>query len=453
MNRTPMGATSRRSLAAAATLAAALVALSAPARADLASQFAMSSRSLGLGGAYAAVSEDMAALYYNPAGLVQLRSMTVSAGLLAGLPFLREDGADPGTPREVSTYLHAGLPLGGSLEDLLAFGVSLNLPWGKLLGSTLHKKQEPYFVLYDNSVQQLQIRLGAAGRIPWKPLSFLTFGVSVQVLGAVRGEIGFYSPFQPGGDAPADPDAALEAWADIEVPTSTFVTVGMMAAIGDSWRVGLTYHQAQSIDVQFPISFTTRLSVSSDLEVGIPVQADARFTTKYHPQQLTLGASYRRGALMVALDLSWIDYSAYQIPYARLELDLERLKLDPGLRLFLGPDATLLDPMRPDVRWRDVLVTRVGAEYRVLPWLVVRGGYSFEPSPLTGTDFPIYDCDKHGFALGARVSLHRPLGLLPGWFHWDLAVQELLYAGRAVMGAEVGGHVFAVSTGLEISFE
>jgi len=108
--------------------------------------------------------------------------------------------------------------------------------------------------------------------------------------------------------------------------------------------------------------------------------------------------------------------------------------------------------MRPEMEWRDVVVPRLGAEYGVLSWLTVRGGYYFERSPLETTDFPIYDCDKHAVTAGARASFLRPWGLLPGWLHFDLTLEELVYVGRDVMGSEVGGHVFAISSGVEVIF-
>jgi hypothetical protein len=417
--------------------------------------FGINPRTMGLGGAHAGVADDLGALYSNPAGLVQLSGMTLATGMLVGVPWLSEDGVDLGMPQESSYFVHVGLPLSGKLKDLLALGVSLNLPWGKLLGARLYQKHEPYFALHDDSVQLLSFRAGAAARVPWKPLSFLTLGGAIQVLGSVVGTIGFYAPFQRGGtQGPTNLDSRLEAWADIDVPTATFYTVGAMALLGEGerLRVGVTYHSPQSILVKFPITITTRLGISEEYQPRIPVDAVARITTKFHPQQVNVGASYRWGRLLLSAELTWIDYSSYEIPYAAVSLDLEKLKRDPDLRLLLGPDSELLDPLQPRVDWNDAVVPRLGAEYQLLSWLTVRGGYFFERSPLGSTDFPVYDCDKHGMALSARASFLRPWELLPGWLHVDLSVQELLYVQRHILGSDVGGQVFAVAAGLEVSF-
>jgi len=60
----------------------------------------------------------------------------------------------------------------------------------------------------------------------------------------------------------------------------------------------------------------------------IPVEGLAKFTTKNWPQQVSVGASWRWKKLLLSLDLTWLDYSEYEIPYARVTLDIEKLKKD-----------------------------------------------------------------------------------------------------------------------------
>jgi hypothetical protein len=43
--------------------------------------FGMGARAMGMGGSYVAVSEDVAAMFYNPAGLVQVRRPELAGGL------------------------------------------------------------------------------------------------------------------------------------------------------------------------------------------------------------------------------------------------------------------------------------------------------------------------------------------------------------------------------------
>ncbi len=431
----------------------ALLLWSPGARADLASHFGMNPRSMALGGAYTAVADDVSAIYYNPAGLVQLQGITVATGVLHGSAYLDEDDTRVGMDDENSFYLHVGVPLSGKAKDHFALGVTLNMPFGRQLHGRLYKKDVPYFVAYDSAVQLMQFRAGAAFRIPWEPLSFLTFGASIQVLGSVSGGVTMYVPLQQESEGKAaDPDSRMEAWIELDVPTTVFYTVGAMAAIGHHLRLGLAYRSEQSIEMLLPVNITARIAASEKMKITIPVAGLAEFNPKFYPQQVALGASYRRGRMLLTLDLTWIDYSAYQIPFARVSLDVEKLKQDPGLKLLVGPDGQILPPHVPEVEWTDMIVPRVGAEFSVLQWLTLRSGYFYERSPLMNTEIPSYDCDKHGFNLGARASFLRPLGLLPGLLNIDIALEEIWYVGRDILGSDVGGHVFAISGGVEVVF-
>ncbi|MCA9672164.1 MAG: outer membrane protein transport protein [Myxococcales bacterium] len=422
------------------------------ARADLASHFGLNPRTMGLAGAYTGVADDVTALYYNPAGLVQLKGMTAAAGILFGAPLLNEDGARLDMRRETSWYLHVGIPFTGKLKDHLALGFSLNIPWGSLFSARVYRKQDPYFVLYDGSVDLLQLRVGAAFRIPWKPLSFLSFGASIQVLASVVGTIGFYAPFQRGEKTnDFDSDQRLEANLDLDVPTEGFVTVGVMARIGEHFRVGASYRGRQFIGVEIPVKLNTRLALAGNSAINLPVDATAILRAKYYPQQVSLGGSFRSKRWLVALDLTWVNYADYQVPFARIDLDIERLIRDPGVLIFLGPDATLLAPRAPKIEFSNMIVPRLGVEYTALDWLIVRGGYFYEHSPLKTTDFPIYDTDKHSFSLGARATFLKPLGLLPGRLNIDVSLTDIVYIGRDILGSRASGHVLGLFTGVEIT--
>jgi long-subunit fatty acid transport protein len=225
----------------------------------------------------------------------------------------------------------------------------------------------------------------------------------------------------------------------------------MMARIGDHVRVGLSYRGRQFIGVEIPVEINTRLALAGGSAINLPVDATAILRAKYYPQQVSLGGSFRSERWLVALDLTWVNYADYQVPFARIELDIERLTRDPGVLLLLGPNATLLSPRAPAIEFSNVVVPRVGVEYKALSWLTVRGGYFYEHSPLKTTDFPIYDTDKHSFSLGARASFLRPLGVLPGRLSIDVSLTDIVYVGRDILGSRAGGHVLGLFSGIEIT--
>jgi len=116
------------------------------------------------------------------------------------------------------------------------------------------------------------------------------------------------------------------------------------------------------------------------------------------------------------------------------------------------PNPELLNPLKPQVEWRDMVVPRLGMEYQVTDWFIARAGYSFELSPLQGTELPIYDSDKHLFALSGRATFLRPWGLIPGRLNLDLSISNMWYVGRSILGSDTGGHIIGISFGVEVIF-
>ena len=96
----------------------------------------------------------------------------------------------------------------------------------------------------------------------------------------------------------------------------------------------------------------------------------------------------------------------------------------PGLPIDLPPPDM---PTEPD--FHDIFIPRLGVEATVLDHpvvnLVVRGGYSYEPSPVPPqrgrTNYA--DTDKHGLSVGLGVELHILENLLPEPIQIDLAAQ------------------------------
>lgn len=432
---------------------AVVLALGVPttARADLAGHFGLNARTMGMAGAFTGVADDVSALYYNPGGLTQLEGLSLASGFLVGAPALDEDGRSVGMPTETSTYIHVGVPLAGRLKDYVALAVALNMPLTVQLQGKLYGKDEPYFLLYDAAVRMMQLRVGGAVRVPWEPLSFLSIGAAAQLYGSSVTPITVVAPVQRSvGGEPSDPDARLEGKFDFKVPLAASFSIGALAEIGDSWRIGLSYRSAQSIHIEVPVTLRARIVTSPTDAIELPVRAKLLFDTKHTPQQVTIGGSYRRDELLVSLDVSWIDYSSFVIPFPRVAIDLDTLRKAPGLGLLLGPNPVLLAPHVPEVRFVDVWVPRVAAAYRLLEWLTVSAGYAYEYSPLRTTDLPIFDNDKHTVSLGARASFLRPGGIIPGRLSLDLSLQELIYVVRSIHASDVGGHVFACFAGVKI---
>ena len=91
-----------------------------------------SARALGMGGAFVAQADDPSAVYYNPAGITQLKGQHVSAGLYAITSGIEFTSAAGGTAKADSglqfvPQLHYVLSPKGSDWS---FGLGVNAPYG-----------------------------------------------------------------------------------------------------------------------------------------------------------------------------------------------------------------------------------------------------------------------------------------------------------------------------------
>jgi long-chain fatty acid transport protein len=147
-------------------------------------------------------------------------------------------------------------------------------------------------------------------------------------------------------------------------------------------------------------------------------QAHTVSTDLFQPWQLTLGVAVRlTSRLLVTYDLGYAAWSEFPQPSSTLTLGLDIKQFNnqvkiPGPRTYPAPG------------FRDIVIPRLGVEWRAVEngrlAVDLRGGYSYEPSPVpdqTGAS-NFVDCDKHTFALGAgltfihlRPVLERPLTL------------------------------------------
>jgi long-chain fatty acid transport protein len=153
--------------------------------------------------------------------------------------------------------------------------------------------------------------------------------------------------------------------------------------------------------------------------VGVhPIPFLAEITThtvdNYQPQQVVFGGSWNPiEAIVVDLDVTWINWSKYKSPATSVTANLD-IRPPPGVPSSLLPDkpapTLLVDP-----GFHDTFVPRIGAEWKTPltrrgfdgHTFFARAGYYYERSPIpeqTGiTNF--VDTDHHTFTGGIGIML------------------------------------------------
>jgi long-chain fatty acid transport protein len=367
-------------LAAAGFLALLFAAAGAQAQPETVPRFDFSfsnpgARSLGFGGAFAALADDATAAYANPAGLVQLTEPEVSleARHWSRSTSFVSGGRLGGEPTGLGLDTRQGLVFGGNQErELGASFASVVIPKGRWS-----------FALYGHQLAKFQARTESQGaffededglfRIPatresvdleavtggmaaaWRMNDRLSFG-----LGLVFSDVSLKTSseiFLPDDDSLQSlfgpisflPERSLwRSVLDIGGSDVTF-NAGALARISEQVSAGLFYRQGANVEgvdyVDYP-------------EIpGLPVPSSFRMVTVFNiPDVAGAGLAYRSsdGRVTIATEADWVGYAGMvRVKSTDLVTVITR-EFEDAWEYHLGAEYALLQS-------RPILAIRAGA--------------------------------------------------------------------------------------------
>jgi long-chain fatty acid transport protein len=392
---------SRAAIAVAATLACC-----ASARANPIDAFGWGSRATAMGGAATADSEDSSANYYNPGGLVRGHDLRIDIGYRYAQPLLRMNKRDVGV--DASRGFFIGLVAPGRIGPFrFAFGASLWLPDQRLTRVRSLPFGQPRFVLFDNRPQRLYLAANLAIQI----VPGLYVGAGLTFMSRTAGSL-----FLQGDVAVSDPDASsLVSRINVDLVAVRYPQAGILWDATRYLSLGVSYRH--SFGLQLDQAFRIDGNIGNP---GLPpVVQNGYFAAHvvsidlFQPWQLTAGAALHvKRTLLITTDVTFARWSEFPVPASTLTL---------GIDVGMFNNKVMLPTPRsyPQPGFHDILIPRVGVEWRAHEWrelaLDLRGGYSYEPTPVpeqTG-ESNFADSDKHTFSLGAGLELSRITSILP----------------------------------------
>lgn len=388
-------------------LALGLLLLAAPVRANPVDAFGFGARAPALGNAYAAVADDSAAGYYNPAGLARSSSLQIDLGYQAAVPQVRVSGVDQAISE--TRGLAVGLVLPGRVWRVpIAFGVTLFLPDQQVTRIRVLRFDVPRVQLYDNRTQRLYLAASLAVRV----LPNLYLGAGVAFMSRTRGVVNLRGTVTPSGDG-----SVLYTSIDVDLVALRYPQAGVAWDVTRWLSLALVYRHRFQLDVDQ--SFNIRADIGTPGQPpAVPnatLDERARSVDLFQPWQLVLGSALRLPRrVLVTYDLTFARFSEAPTPAAAYDLTLDIGKLN---------DLVKLPPSRPypDAGFHDTLSPALGVELGLLRGalaehldLDLRGGYRYEPSPIPRQDreSSFADTDKHTFSAGVGATLtHLPAAL------------------------------------------
>jgi hypothetical protein len=290
--------------------------------------------------------------------------------------------------------MSAPVPFQSVLKDKFAAGIVFRLLPGSLVALETPASTDPFQPYYQNRTQRILVIPGLA----FRPTPNLSFGVGLNFFAELAGFV----------ESTEGADRSLQVDVEEEILGLAKPHAGLRY---DSKRfsLGLVYRD------RFVLPFQTEVDTFvSDSNLFVSVKSRAFYT----PATLVLGSAYRMDKYEFSLDLSWMQWSRYPMPFARVSAEVPLPSVGAGSTLNASSDFER-------VKTNDVIRVVLSGDYQLNDSLNVTAGYAFEPSPFEKQvgRANLVDSDKHIGALGvgwSGIELDRfRLGLnLAGQIHF-----------------------------------
>jgi long-subunit fatty acid transport protein len=384
--------------------------------------FGFGGRAPAMAGAQTAAAADGSANYYNPALLATFDDIRIDIGYQTAVPSLMVNGLDLGV--DASRGLAVALSSPGRIGKLrIALSGGLFLPDQHILRARAIEAGKPRFALYDNRPQRLF--LGANLAVQIGPRIALGAGIAymASTVAAVdlAGRLGF----------PDAEDSELALAIDADVQEARYPQAGVLFRATPWLDVGLSYRSGYKLVLDNTVRVLADVGRQDN-----PVVEDGRLEIHalaqdlFQPEQWSAGlAGQLTPDLLLAFDLAFHRWSEFENPATRIDIEIDAGMFNDLIDI---PDSRGL----PDPHYRDILIPRLGVEYRLLDGLRrdldLRGGYSYEPTPVPEQigESNFIDNDKHSLSAGAGLTLSGFTDVLPRPVRLDAFVALTLLAPR-----------------------
>ncbi len=327
-------------------------------------------KAMGMGFAFTAQANDPSAIYFNPAGIVQLEGQNVKAGVT----YVKENG---GT-FEGTTPITGAVQRSETQKDLdffipnifwtkkasptFAYGVGLFVPFG--LGQEYEDRTTSIFRNQITKIDLMTLVLNPT--VAWKVNDALSVGAGIDFMygKAELQKAGVLNVGAPLNIFQLDLEADGTAWG---------YNFGLLLSPANTVKVGFNYRSPFTLKLKD--GDVSLFGIDNTVPVAGPFTAAQVFggrtyntkgsTTLSMPATAALGVALTLDRLTVEADADWTFWHRYR-----------SLNIDIAGNTPLLPDST----SRKD--WKDVVGINLGAEYRVTDPLALRLGFRYDPTPV-----------------------------------------------------------------------
>ena len=363
-------------------------------------------KAMGMGFAFTAQANDPSAIYFNPAGIVQLEGTNVKVGVT----YIKENGGTfTGT-----TPLTGGASLSETQKDLdffvpnafitrkaspnFAYGVGIFAPFG--LGQEYENRNTSIFRSQITKIDLMTLVVNPT--VAWKVNEVLSVGAGIDFMYGkaelARTPVGI-------DNATGFPANIFNSGLEGD-GTAWGYNFGVLLTPTKQLKIGAAYRSKFDLEIKdgdvdlsnvFSGNINTPLGPlpprgPSPIGFGGPSFHTTGSATLHIPATLDLGVAYILDRLTLEVDASWTFWHSWK----SLNID------NKDNRAFL-PDTS------SPKNWDDVVAIYIGGEYRVTDPLALRLGFRWDPTPVPaetmGPELP--DADKLYYCAGAGYKVRN----------------------------------------------
>jgi long-chain fatty acid transport protein len=337
--------------------------------------------------AFTAQADDPSAVYYNPAGIVQLPTTTILMGAAVLRPHAEYEptGAGNSATERDRYYVLPHVYVTAPLSDRLTAGLGVFTPFG--LSTKWPADWDGRFQVIDATLKATTINPVLA----WRAAEWMSVAAGVQYFHVKLAErralnLATVVPGAGEGEVDLSGDSPAVGW-----------TAGLLVTPSAQWQAGLSYRSRVNVEIT---DGWANFTVPSLFAPSFP---DGEIRTA-----ITLPPSLRAGLLVrpwvkwsIEVDATWTGWST---------VDHLEVQFDSGL----PPDVTTFG-------WDDAMTYSIGTEYQVSRTVRLRGGYLYDRSPIPDAYATplIPDADRQGVSVGVGVGASKwtvDLGYQYLWF-------------------------------------
>ncbi len=348
--------------------------------------FGLSARAAALGGAFAALTDDASAVYYNPAGLAFTSGIMLRTNIYYPKTTLTaEYPAFPSPSQSSLGKLRASHFVSASIKDRIGVGVGVFTP--NLMEANWPENWTGRTFSIHSKLNAFYIRPVVAVKIS----SFLSIGLGVDFISSdVDWKYERVLTFQTAGS-----EDSLTSISESNVSAKgTGYVAGVLLRISENLRIGGRYQPKVKLDLAGPQSFifpgfyTSLFGVSQEVTSSLTL-----------PQEYVLG-------LMV----SPIRNLTFQLDFQRTGMgDIKQWEFDLGAQFYEMVEdfyGMIPDDIKHgvDLDLIDISHIMLGVEYRLRNFIVVRAGYTYQKSAVNGQMihpvFPDLETNVLSFGIG-----------------------------------------------------